>query len=200
MYAGHAPASGVLTRPFALLFTPFTPLPTRLFTPLFTAFLCIPLMTPFFTPNTYYGCCSNGRKAAKERSDSKIDHDLRFVLCKIFVCSFGDCARIRTNMGAKHLLDCALLECCNQYCAICGFPPTPCFAIQHAVLVFVVAISCEGQPPLSHPAALVFAPFSSFDLHPMYTHVVISTYTYGCCSNGRKAATERSDYFDHELR
>jgi len=67
------------------------------------------------------------------------------VLYKRFVCSFGDCARIRTNMGAKHLLDCALLVCCNQYCAIWGFLPTPCFAIQHAVMVFVVAISCKGQ-------------------------------------------------------
>ena len=30
---------------------------------------------------------------------------------------------------------------------------------------------------------------------------LFSTYTYGCCSSGRKAAKERSDsYFDHELR
>jgi len=32
---------------------------------------------------------------------------------------------------------------CNQYCAIVGFPPTPCLAIQHAILVYARRM---GQP------------------------------------------------------
>jgi len=42
------------------------------------------------------------------------------------VCSFGDCALVKTIIGMQHLLYCTPppVVFCNQYCAIYGIPPT----------------------------------------------------------------------------